>query len=327
MKLIRLAPLALAVFSAAASADMFTANLYDVNNINQDVIDSRLSMSGPLFNGWDRTFKQGDPWVEAYGMTHRINRTGDFGKFKNKGAGGVFGYDHVIADNFRLGLALNGGAGKLKWYDNEGEDDLKIDSHWYGANLYGTWTGKKVNVIANLGYTHQKDDGKHDIEDRNSHALNAGLRFETSFVAGGISFVPYYGVRFTHLSNGALKSDGTDNLEPGETPEPSSVNMSGSNIWQFPVGVNAGFEYTCAAGWKSRTMIDLAVIPTAGKRKTYFSGEEGGSGRFANSVTYRGKVGLQLTKGQHSFGFMYGAAAGAHGSFGQNVTLNYHFMY
>lgn len=111
MKLIRLAPLALAVFSAAASADMFTANLYDVNNINQDVIDSRLSMSGPLFNGWDRTFKQGDPWVEAYGMTHRINRTGDFGKFKNKGAGGAFGYDHVIADNFRLGLALNGGAG------------------------------------------------------------------------------------------------------------------------------------------------------------------------------------------------------------------------
>ena len=44
--------------------------------------------------------------------------------------------------------------------------------------------------------------------------------------------------------------------------------MSDSNIWQFPVGVNAGFEYTCAAGWKSRTMIDLAVIPTAGKRKT-----------------------------------------------------------
>ena len=87
MKLIRLAPLALAVFSAAASADMFTANLYDVNNINQDVIDSRLSMSGPLFNGWDRTLTRRS-LVEAYGMTHRINRTGDFGKFKNKGAGG-----------------------------------------------------------------------------------------------------------------------------------------------------------------------------------------------------------------------------------------------
>ncbi|MEF2790277.1 MAG: autotransporter outer membrane beta-barrel domain-containing protein, partial [Parasutterella excrementihominis] len=237
----------------------------------------------------------------------------------NKGAGGVFGYDHVIADNFRLGLALNGGAGKLKWYNDEDEGDLKLDSHWYGVNLYGTWTGKKVNVIANLGYSHQKDDGKDGIEDRNSHAINAGIRFETSFVAGGISFVPYYGVRFTHLSNGALKAWDDDKL--------TSVHMSDSNIWQFPVGVNAGFEYTCAAGWKSRTMIDLAVIPTAGKRKTYFSGEEGGSGRFANSVTYRGKVGLQLTKGQHSFGFMYGAAAGAHGSFGQNVTLNYQFMY
>lgn len=170
-----------------------------------------------------------------------------------------------------------------------------------------------------MGYSHQKDDGKDGIEDRNSHAINAGIRFETSFVAGGISFVPYYGVRFTHLSNGALKAWDDDKL--------TSVHMSDSNIWQFPVGVNAGFEYTCAAGWKSRTMIDLAVIPTAGKRKTYFSGEEGGSRRFANSVTYRGKVGLQLTKGQHSFGFMYGAAAGAHGSFGQNVTLNYQFMY
>lgn len=73
-------------------------------------------------------------------------------------------------------------------------------------------------------------------------------------------------------------------------------------------------------------MIDLAVIPTAGKRRP-ISVERKEVRQICKLVTYRGKVGLQLTKGQHSFGFMYGAAAGAHGSFGQNVTLNYQFMY
>lgn len=312
MKLIKIAPVALAAFCAAAQADMFTANLFDVNNLNQDVIDARLSMAGALFNGWERTYKKGDPWVEAYGFNHRINKTGDFGKFKNKGFGGTFGYDHVIAQDFRLGLALNGGAGKLK----ETEEDLKSDSKWYGINLYGTWTGKKVNVIANLGYTHEKDDGKSDLPDHKAHAINAGVRFETSFVAGGISFVPYYGVRFTHLANKAM-TEGDERL-----------GLSDSNIWQFPVGVNAGYEYTCSAGWKTRSMVDLAIIPTAGKRKTYFSidGEEF-SGRFANSVTYQGKVGMQISKGQHSFGVLYGAGLGAHGSVAQRVAANYQFMY
>lgn len=322
MKYLKLAPAALVVFSAAACANMFDANTYDVSNLNQEAIESRLSMAGPLFDGWNRTFKQGDPWVEAYGFTHRINKAGDFGKFKNKGAALSLGYDHVIAQDFRLGLALNGGAGRLK----ANEMGIKSNSRWFGANVYGTWTGKRVNVIANVGYTHEKDKSKTDwLDDHNGHTINAGLRFETSFVAGGISFVPYYGVRFTHVASGHvnLKGVGAD----------AKVRMSDANIWQFPVGVNAGYEFTCGGGWKTRTMADLSIIPTAGKRKTYFNYSDSDgyfgsfSSRFANSVTYLGKLGLQTTKGQHSFGLQYGAGAGAHGSLSQQLTLNYQFMY
>lgn len=322
MNLIKLSPALLVVFSAAASADMLAANVYDVTNLNQEAIEGRLSMAGPLFDGWNRTFKQGDPWVEAYGLRHRLNKSGGFGKFKNKGAALSFGYDHVLAENFRLGLALNGGAGRLK----QSEFNLKMNSRWMGANLYGTWTGKRVNVIANVGYTHEKDKSKTEyLGDHNGHTINAGVRFETSFVAAGISFVPYYGVRFTHVASGHVDMQGVDE---------GKINISSANIWQFPVGVNAGYEFTCGGGWKTRSMVDLSIIPTAGKRKTYFSGynSEFGelgefSARFANSVTYAGKVGLQTSKGQHSFGLMYGAAAGAHGSVNQQLTMNYQFMY
>ena len=230
------------------------------------------------------------------------------------------GYDHVIAENFRLGLAFNGGASRLKSEGLGGHSNAAN----YGINLYSTWTGKKVNVIANLGYTHGKAENKfdlYDLSDAKTKAFNAGLRFETSFIAGGISFVPYYGVRFTHLS-----SDSMHLQVPGAS---ASLNFGNANIWQFPVGVNAGYEYTCAAGWKSRSMIDLSIVPTAGDRKvsTKFADITSLDTRFADSVQYRAKVGLQVSKKQHSFGFLYGVAAAAHGSVDQNVKLNYQFMY
>lgn len=116
MKLSQLSALLLLAVSAPSMALVTTANRYDVSNINQDIIESRLSMSGPLFNGWNVQYKQGDPWLEGFGYTHRISHE----DMRNKGAGLVLGYDHVIADSFRLGLSINGGAGKLK---RTGEDE------------------------------------------------------------------------------------------------------------------------------------------------------------------------------------------------------------
>ncbi len=308
MKLSQLSALLLLAVSAPSMALVTTANRYDVSNINQDIIESRLSMSGPLFNGWNVQYKQGDPWLEGFGYTHRISHE----DMRNKGAGLILGYDHVIADSFRLGLSINGGAGKLK---RTGEDEEKLDSHWGGANLYSTWKGQRVNVIANLGYLYSND--KPDFSHVKGSSINAGIRFETSFVAGGISWVPYYSVRFTHLKN-----DNYTDIE-GDT-----IHLGDQNIWQFPVGVNAGYEFTCGGGWRTRTMLDLAVIPTAGKRKVNVSTEDDFySTRFADSISFRGKFGIETTKGQHAFGLTYGAGAAPHGSFKQDLMVNYQFMY
>lgn len=73
MKLSQLSALLLLAVSAPSMALVTTANRYDVSNINQDIIESRLSMSGPLFNGWNVQYKQGDPWLEGFGYTHRIS--------------------------------------------------------------------------------------------------------------------------------------------------------------------------------------------------------------------------------------------------------------
>ncbi len=75
-------------------------------------------------------------------------------------------------------------------------------------------------------------------------------------------------------------------------------------------------------------MLDLAVIPTAGKRKVNVSLEDDFySTRFADSISFRGKFGLETTKGQHAFGLTYGAGAAPHGSFRQDLMVNYQFMY
>lgn len=308
MKLSHLTALVLLAVSAPSMAFLQTANRYDVSNLNQDVIESRLSMSGPLFNGWNVEYKQGDPWAEAFGYTHRYSHQ----DMRNKGAGVVLGYDHVIADSFRVGLAINGGAGKLKI---TGEDGGSMDSRWGGANLYSTWKGQRVNVIANLGYLYSKD--KPEYSHIKGSAINAGIRFETSFVAGGISWVPYYSVRFTHLHN--------NNFQDGDA---ETIHFGNQNIWQFPVGVNAGYEFTCGGGWRTRTALDLAVIPTAGQRKvTMRDATYSISERYADSISFRGKFGIETTKGQHAFGLKYGAGVAPHGSFRQELMANYQFMY
>lgn len=298
-----------------ALATPHLANVLDISTMSQDIVSDRLSMSGPLFNGWERTHPNGgDPWIEALMFSNKLDHAGRGMEYKNKGAGVSVGYDHVIASDFRLGLSLIGGAGKIKTLLNDASASgtYNFDSKWYGATLYSTWTGKRVNVIADVSYAYEKDDAKHDfLSDTKSHVWSAGIRFETSFKTKSINWVPYYGVRFSHLKGDELTNtlDGSD-LEPGSSP----------NLWQFPVGVKTGFDFTCPGQWKTATNLDLAIIPTAGKRKA-------DGIRFADSIQYRAGLNLEASKGQHAFGLNYGTAFAPHGRFNQILSLNYQFMY
>lgn len=314
-----------ACFSTAAFGQAVVTNLYDVSNFSQDAIESRLSMGGPLFDGWNRTHPNGgDPWVELMGYNRKIERAGSHVEEKNKGTGMTLGYDHVIAKDYRVGMAVSGGYSREKM-----ESLLDTKSRWFGVDIYSTWTGKKVNVIANVGYTHQnsKQRGHLDdvhMDDGHESAINASLRFETSFKTGPVEFVPYYSVRFTHIKGGEydFKEGGVKTF---------TAKSSSPNIWQFPVGVETGLSFE-AGGWKTRSNLDLAIIPTAGKRKVNWKlidadSVEGADLRFADSVQYRVGLGIETSKGQHAFGLRYKGGFAAHGSYTHTLSANYQFMY
>ncbi len=306
----------LSLMASSAMANGLYATAHDIAFAAQDVIDERLSMAGPLFNLWERTNPDGgNLWVTGGAMLNKgkhFNR--ESGYQSNLGAGYV-GYDHTIGD-FRIGLALNGGAGSIRNYN--GGDNFDFHTNWWGANLYATWTGKKVNVIGNIGYMHSYQDeqgsflGKDEVE-----SIMGGLRFETSFNAGPINFVPYYGVRFIHLASGYMSAgDG-------------SVRFKPTKMWQFPVGVNVAYPFE-VFGWRTRTMIDLAVVPTAGDRRVVPDGRntyDFASYRFANTFYYRGGVGIEASSGHHGFGLFYKTGLAPHGKFDQSLMANYQFMY
>ncbi|MBQ8828821.1 MAG: autotransporter outer membrane beta-barrel domain-containing protein [Burkholderiaceae bacterium] len=300
----------LTFITTAVNATPMMATTSDVTNSLTDGVVTRLSMAGPLFNGTERIFNGGDPWSMIKGEKNEakryVNIDGEKFGYKAELAGLQVGYDHAIG-NYRLGVSLLGETGDIK---SIGEP-FKTDSDFYGASLYGTWTGKRVNVIADISYVAGRNEVSFlnsGVADVDTSSISTGLRFETSFYAKGISFVPYYGVRFTRVESDDLEKNSFDDVQ----------------YWQFPVGVNAGYEFTCRAGWKTRFQVDTSVVPTAGTRKTYTNGV---SYRIMDSLQYRFKAGLNTSRGAHAFGLNYETAFAAHGRFNQALVANYQFMY
>ncbi|MCD8339855.1 MAG: autotransporter outer membrane beta-barrel domain-containing protein [Burkholderiales bacterium] len=309
-----LALISLAI-APVASSNPFYASTLDLTQATQDVIDDRLSMAGPLFNELERVSPEGSNlWVTAeYAFNKDRHFSGNNGYKINTG-GGWLGYDHVLFQDFRLGFSINGGGGDIK---NEGGRDLNFRMGWWGASVYATWTGKKVNVIANVGYLHSYSHSKLDAFGKEQdQAITAGMKFETSFMVGPINFVPYYGFRYTHLQTNGIHTSG------------GLVDWRPANIWHFPVGVNMGYQFEFG-GWRTRTMLDLAIIPEAGERNVEYRNANtfDFSPRYAAPIYYRGKIGIELSNGHHGIGVLYKTGFGPHGKYDQAVALNYQFMF
>lgn len=279
----------------------------DLSGSFQDGVFDRLSMSGSVLDGADGLPSNG-LWVNA-GAAHdkasRYYRT-------DKGAGGYksdlgfvqFGYDRSVR-SFRLGAALLGATGELK---GTGSDSFKLKPDYFGIGLYGSWSGKKVKAIADIGYLKGRSDEKNAAGFPSAEVWFSGLKFETRLDTGALDVVPYYGLRFSHISSDKL--GGRSNTD--------------ANLWQFPLGVNAGYDWKCRSGWKSRLAADLSFVPTAGKRKSY---SDFRTYRIADSSLYRAQIGLNVSKANHALELKYGTGFAAHGRFDQNLTAGYRFMY
>ena len=83
--------------------------------------------------------------------------------------------------------------------------------------------------------------------------------------------------------------------------------------------LNANLEAPCGA--KVKPFIDLTIAPNFGDKKVtnkvglVTTGTlDSFDARITNNAMYKGKVGVETTKGKHSFGLNYGIGGGNRGS-------------
>lgn len=299
------------ILAALSAPQVFATPLMsasqDLSGSFQEGVFDRLSMSRaarddtgvPMSNGL---------WVNidgAHDKASRYYRT-------DKGVGGYksdlgfvqFGYDHSVR-NFRLGMALLGATGEIK---GVGSENFKLKPDYFGIGLYGSWSGKKVKALADIGYLKGRSDEKNENGFPSADVWFSGLKFETRLDTGALDVVPYYGLRFSHVSSDKL----------------GARSYSVANLWQFPLGVNAGYDWKCPAGWNSRLAVDLSFVPTAGNRKSYGDYR---TYRIADSSLYRAQIGINVSKERHMLELKYGTGIAAHGRFDKNLTAGYRFMY
>ena len=96
--------------------------------------------------------------------------------------------------------------------------------------------------------------------------------------------------------------------------------------------LNANLEAPCGA--KVKPFIDLTIAPNFGDKKVtnkvglVTTGTlDSFDARITNNAMYKGKVGVETTKGKHSFGLNYGIGGGNRGRVDQTLQANYRYQF
>ncbi len=267
----------------------------------------------PLYQHWNANGLDGQ-----YGD---LDVSGDMG-------GVAIGMDYTFDNALRVGLTFNVGAGDA---ESDGAfNKTDNDFTFWGIGAYAGWTFNNIGLSADISYTATENELTQtspaalqmgNLEsDVDGWALGLGVRGEYQIRTNALDITPHVGVRYTHYS--------TDSYDVksalGTILTGDSVDQ---DVWTFPVGVTLSKDINTAGGWIVRPSLDLSVIPAAGDLKAEgdvrFTGVNGSArleSQVMDYVTFGGQAGLELEKGNMSFGVNYDLKAGAdttaHGVFG-----------
>lgn len=179
-------------------------------------------------------------------------------------------YTYAKADTESRGLAARA----------DGEADI------FGITAFGQRNFGGLNLALSAGWLYVSGDadiGGPSMEtNANLWTFDAAARYGFEF--GNFDLVPYAKVEYTLF----------------RPRHHGDWKLDNANIWQFPVGVNAAYDFTFADGSTLRPEIDLAVIRTAGD--TEFNAEKEGL-TYTETLTgehtlYRGMMGIAWTSGK-----------------------------
>ncbi len=249
------------------------------------------------------------------------------GQFGGLALGADMEASNILGGKLRLGAAINGGGGKSEAKGTV--TSVQNDYGFGGISLYAGWNRGAFNVIGSVGYSM----GDHEVEmhmpasmdmgkakaDVDTSAVTADLRTEYQLKTAYVDILPHIGVRYT-----ALRTDSHDLKMNGSAL--NSFESDTQHIVQFPVGVTLSRDFAFA-DWNVKPSFDVSVIPAAGDKKNSttvrFSGVDAVDSfesRVMDSTSWAGAIGVQVEKGNMSFGLNYGVQASSHET-DQNVQL------
>ena len=197
-------------------------------------------------------------WVDVSGERYEVSSNADF----NADMGyAVFGADAGLADNVRVGAAVEYATGSLRAAENGAKNDLDA----YGLTVYGIWQPcPKGAIVADLGYIKGSNDLTSDAftvtGSVDTTMMSAGLRAQYKGSLGAFSLIPSVGVRVSRLETDAFAVSGID------------VEKQKQTLVQLPVALRIHAGEANAAGWTVAPSFKIAWVPTFGDKEITLRG-------------------------------------------------------
>lgn len=235
--------------------------------------------------------------------------------------GAAIGLDHSFNNGLQIGGIINFGQGQA---DGNGiANGVTNDFDYYGLGLFASFKPlPDLTLSADATYTMVNNDieaqanvsGYNKIHGTvDSDALSLGINAQYEMQALGVNIKPHAGLRYTNMSvdSYTIKVDGQ---RIGQTSSDSA------NILSVPVGIALSSEFK-AGDWVVQPRADFKLTANFGSEsvgsQTSFDGISGNvnyNTEFIDRITYGVDAGLQISRGNFSFG----ANAGYTGSSNTN---------
>lgn len=213
----------------------------------------------------------------------------------------IVGHDFYAKDNMVVGAAVSYGTGKITSRNNA--VSTKNDAKYYGASVYGRKINGKTAYLADVSYLR----GDNDITQYNAEtitgspkvdALSLGIKAEQEFATDYGTLIPYAGIRYMHLAQGAYTNSAG-----------VQYDQDNQNLFLIPVGVKLTGE-TSFRGWNVKPMAEVGVIINTGDKDTDGTVTVDGTTdavnyTIVNGTSLIGKLGVQAEKNAITLGVAY----------------------
>lgn len=214
----------------------------------------------------------------------------------------VVGHDFYAKDNMVVGAAVSYGTGKISSRNNA--ISTKNDAKYYGASVYGRKINGKTAYLADVSYLRGDNDitqmqaGSAVTGSPNVDALSFGIKAEQQFATDYGTLIPYAGVRYMHLAQGAYTNSAG-----------VQYDQDNQNLFLIPVGVKLTGE-TSFRGWSVKPMAEVGVIINTGDKDTDGTVTVDGTTdavnyTIVNGTSLIGKLGIQAEKNAITLGVAY----------------------